>query len=271
MKTIRRLLGAFTALVMLFFYLPIAVLVAYSFNASRLNVVWEGFTLEWYAALWRDGGLVRSLANSLWVAAATTALAVVLGTGGAWLLYRYRFPGTRLLATLVLVPMIVPEVIMGVSLLIFFVAIHLELGFTTIVVSHVTFCFPFVMVAVQARLAGLDPALEEAAQDLGATPWQAFRKVLVPYLAPAIASGALITFALSLDELIVTWFTASAATRTLPLEIFGRVKKGLDPTLNAISAVFLLVSVLLVLATDLLARRERGSARRVATAADPER
>jgi len=130
-----------------------------------------------------------------------------------------------------------------------------ELGYTTIVISHVTFCFPFVMAAVQARLAGLDPALEEAALDLGATPLQAFSKVLVPYLMPAIVSGALMSFTLSLDELIVTYFTASAGTRTLPLEIFGRVKKGLDPSLNAISTVFILFTVIAVFLTEALRRR----------------
>ena len=184
--------------------------------------------------------LVRTLKNSLIVATATTLLSVVLGTAGGWLLYRYRYRGSSLLETLVFLPMIVPEVILGVSLLILFVTIGLQLGYTTIVISHVTFCFPFVMAAVQARLAGLDPSLEEAALDLGATPLQAFTKVLVPYLMPAIVSGALMAFTLSLDELIVTYFTASAGTRTLPLEIFGRVKKGLDPSLNAISTVFIL-------------------------------
>jgi spermidine/putrescine transport system permease protein len=151
--------------------------------------------------------------------------------------------------------MIVPEVILGVSLLILFVTLGLQLGYTTIVISHVTFCFPFVMAAVQARLAGLDPALEEAALDLGATPLQAFTKVLVPYLMPAIVSGALMSFTLSLDELIVTYFTASAGTRTLPLEIFGRVKKGLDPSLNAISTVFILVTVAALFITEALRRR----------------
>jgi spermidine/putrescine transport system permease protein len=256
-RTGQRLLGWWTVLVMVFFYLPILILIGYSFNASRLNIVWQGFTLEWYAAIWRDRVLVSSLYNSLYVAVVATVLAVVLGTGGAGLLFRYRFPGVRLLSTLVFIPMVIPEVIMGVSLLIFFVAIQLELGYTTIIISHVTFCFPFVMVAVQARLAGLDPALEEAAQDLGATPFQAFRKILVPYLAPAIVAGALMSFTLSLDELIVTYFTASAGTRTLPLEIFGRVKKGLDPTLNAISTVFILSTVVLVVVTELLKKRDR--------------
>jgi len=257
MKRINWLLGLWTALVMVFFYLPIVILIGFSFNTSRLNILWEGFTLEWYAAIWRDSVLVQSLNNSLIVALITTVLAVALGTGGAWLLYRYRFPGMRLWQTLIFIPMIIPEVIMGVSLLILYVVINLELGYSTIIISHVTFCFPFVMVAVQARLAGLDPALEEAAMDLGATPAGAFRRVLVPYLMPAIISGALMSFTLSLDELIVTYFTASAGTRTLPLEIFGRVKKGLDPTLNAISTVFILSTVVRVVATEILKRRNR--------------
>ncbi len=255
MNRMRGLLATWTGFVFLFFYLPIAILVLYSFNQSKLNIVWTGFTLDWYAALARDSVLVRTLKNSLIVATATTAISVVLGTAGAWLLHRYRYRASGLLETLVFMPMIVPEVILGVSLLIFFVSIGLELGYTTIVISHVTFCFPFVMAAVQARLAGLDPALEEAALDLGATPLQAFTKVLVPYLMPAIVSGALMTFTLSLDELIVTYFTASARTRTLPLEIFGRVKKGLDPSLNAISTVFIAVTVLAVFATEALRRR----------------
>jgi spermidine/putrescine transport system permease protein len=250
-----RLLPAWTAAVLLFFYLPIAVLVAFSFNESRLNIAWSGFTLEWYARLLEDRALLRSLQNSLIVATATTAVSVAIGTAGAWLLFRYRVPGRGTLETLLFLPMIVPEVILGVSLLILFVTAGLQLGYTTIVISHVTFCAPFVMAAVQARLAGLDPALEEAALDLGATPAQAFFRVLVPYLMPAIAAGALMAFTLSLDELIVTWFTASAKTRTLPLEIYGRVKKGLDPSLNAISTLFVLFTLLAVLASEALRRR----------------
>jgi spermidine/putrescine transport system permease protein len=255
MKLVNRLLAAWTGLVFVFFYLPIAILILFSFNESRLNIVWTGFTLDWYAALWRDSVLVRAAKNSLIVATATTVISVVLGTAGAWLLNRYRYRGASFLETLVFLPMIVPEVILGVSLLILFVTIDLKLGYTTIVISHVTFCFPFVMAAVQARLAGLDPSLEEAALDLGATPFQAFTKVMVPYLMPAIVSGALMSFTLSLDELIVTYFTASAGTRTLPLEIFGRVKKGLDPSLNAISTVFILVTVGAVVLTETLRRR----------------
>jgi len=252
---VRRLFSAWTGVVMLFFYLPIAILVLFSFNESRLNIVWTGFTFDWYAALLHDRVLVRALKNSMIVASATTVASVFVGTAGAWLLHRYRYRGSGMLETLIFLPMIVPEVILGVSLLILFVTIGVQLGYTTIVISHVTFCAPFVMAAVQARLAGLDPSLEEAALDLGATPPQAFTKVMVPYLMPAIVSGALMSFTLSLDELIVTYFTASARTRTLPLEIFGRVKKGLDPSLNAISTVFVVFTVFAVFATEALRRR----------------
>jgi spermidine/putrescine transport system permease protein len=252
---VNRLFTAWTGFVLLFFYLPIGILILFSFNESRLNIVWTGFTFDWYKALLDDRVLVRSLQNSVIVASATTVASVLIGTAGAWLLHRYRYRGANFLETLVFLPMIVPEVILGVSLLILFVTIGLELGYTTIVISHVTFCAPFVMAAVQARLAGLEPALEEAALDLGATPMQAFNKVMVPYLMPAIVSGALMSFTLSLDELIVTYFTASARTRTLPLEIFGRVKKGLDPSLNAISTVFVMFTVFAVFATEALRRR----------------
>jgi len=255
MKLVTRLLGVWMGFILLFFYLPIAVLVLFSFNQSKLNIVWTGFTFEWYSSLWHDTVLVRALQNSLIVAVFTTAISLVLGTAGAWLLHRYRYRAASVLETLAFLPMIVPEVILGVSLLILFVTIGVQLGYTTIVISHVTFCFPFVMASVQARLAGLDPALEEAALDLGATPLQAFTKVLVPYLMPAIVSGGLMSFTLSLDELIVTYFTASAGTRTLPLEIFGRVKKGLDPSLNAISTVFIVVTVVALVITEVVRRR----------------
>lgn len=255
MTRVHRLFAAWTAVVFAFFYLPIAILVLFSFNQSKLNIVWTGFTFDWYASLWQDRGLVRTLRSSLIVATATTLLSVALGTAGGWLLHRYRYRASTVIETLVFLPMIVPEVILGVSLLILFVTVGLQLGYTTIVISHVTFCFPFVMASVQARLAGLDPSLEEAALDLGATPLQAFVRVLVPYLRPAIVAGALMAFTLSLDELIVTWFTASAGTRTLPLEIFGRVKKGLDPSLNAISTVFIVFTVQAVLLAEIVRRR----------------
>ncbi|HYD47786.1 MAG TPA: ABC transporter permease [Terriglobales bacterium] len=256
MKPAQALLVAWTIATLLFLYVPVAVLIGYSFNDSALNIVWQGFTTKWYVAIWNDRSLLHALSNSLVVAGASTALSVLLGTAAGYLLHRYAYPGGRMLQTLMLVPMIVPEVILGVSLLILFVAAGVELGFLTLVLSHVTFCFPFVMVAVQARLARIDPTLMEAALDLGATPSRAFRKVLLPDLMPAIVAGGLLSFSLSLDELIVSYFTASASSRTLPIEIFGRIRKGLDPTLNAISTVMIVTTAALVVAAELLRRRD---------------
>lgn len=249
-RTLDLTLRGWTLLVFLFLYLPILVLVAYSFNASRLNIVWQGVTLDWYSRLLHNAPLLRAAQNSLVIAAVSTVLSVVLGTAGAWLLHRYRFRGARTIQTLAAVPMVMPEVLMGISLLIFFATTGLKLGFTTVIIGHVTFCFPFVLVAVQARLQGLDPAIEEAALDLGATPLRAFWLVIVPSLRPAIVAGALMAFTLSMDELIVTFFTTSAASATLPIRVFGMAKVGLNPMLNALSALFIVATVAFVLFSD---------------------
>ena len=241
-----------TVLVLAFLYLPIVVLVAYSFNSSRLNIVWEGFTLTWYEQVWSNAPLMRAARNSLVVAAITMVLSVVLGTLGAWLLHRYRFKGRRALDTLVLVPVALPEIIIGISLLVLFSTAAISLGLTTVIIGHVTLCFPFVLLAVRARLAGLDPALEEAALDLGATPMRAFWLVIVPSLRPAIVAGALLAFTLSVDEVIVTLFTTSPGSATLPVRIFGMAKVGLNPMLNAISTLFIVLTVTIVLVSERL-------------------
>ena len=244
---LNRALGVWTLLGFAFLYLPIAVLVIYSFNSSRLNIVWAEFTFDWYAKLWANGPLIRAAKNSLIIAGISTLLAVILGTVGAWLLHRYRYRFARWIQTLVAIPMVMPEILMGISLLILFATAGFRLGFTSVIIGHVTFCFPFVLVAVQARLQGLDPALEEAALDLGATPFKAFWFVIVPSLRPAIVAGALMAFTLSMDELIVTFFIRSAASTTLPIQVYGLARVGLNPMLNALSAVFILATVAFVL------------------------
>ena len=249
-------LGLWTGGVFLFLYLPILVLVVYSFNESRLNVVWEGFTLDWYARLWDDTRIVRALKNSLIVAGATTALSVFLGTTAAWLLYRYKFPAQQLIGLLIFIPMVMPEVLMGTSLLVLFVTLGIPLGYGTLIIAHTTFCFPFVLVGVQARLQGLDPSLEEAAQDLGATPLKAFWLVIVPYLMPAIVAGALMAFTLSFDEYIVTVFTSGAESQTLPLKVYGMVRVGLNPQLNALSTLFIGITALLVIGSQIFTRKK---------------
>lgn len=248
--------GGWTVGVFLFLYLPIVLLVVYSFNDSRLGVHWNGFTTRWYGELFGNTVLWHAAKNSLIVGLSTTFLAVLIGTSAAWLLHRYRFPAQRFIGLLILIPMIIPEVLMGTSLLVLFVNAGWPLGYTTLIIAHTTFCFPFVLVTVQARLSGLDPALEEAALDLGATPWQAFRLVIVPYLMPSIVVGALMAFTLSFDEYIVTLFTTGAESQTLPLKVYGMVKRGGSPELNALSTIFIAVTILLVVAAQLFQRQK---------------
>jgi spermidine/putrescine transport system permease protein len=253
----RWLFGAWTLLVFGFLYIPILFLIIFSFNSSRLNIRWEGFSLKWYGALLENAQLLGAFKNSLIVAFATTVLATFLGTIGAWMLYRYRFPFQGAIGLLIFIPMVMPEVLMGVSLLAEFVhLLRLPLGYLTLIIAHTTFCFPFVLVGIQARLQGLDPFLEEAAMDLGATPGQAFRLVIIPYLMPAIISGALMSFTLSLDEYIVSVFTTGAQSQTLPLKVYGMAKVGLNPQLNALSTIFVIATILLVLFSELLTRRK---------------
>ena len=252
----RAFFGGWTIGVFAFLYLPILLLVVYSFNDSRLNLYWAGFTTKWYALLFGNEVLLRAFQNSLIVAAATTTLAVIIGTSAAWLLYRYRFPAQQTLGLLIFIPMVMPEVLMGVSLLVLFVSLGIPLGYGTLIIAHTTFCFPFVLVGVQARLQGIDPSLEEAAMDLGATPLKAFWLVIVPYLMPAIVAGALMSFTLSFDEYIVTIFTSGADSQTLPLKVYGMVRVGLNPQLNALSTLFIAATALLVIASQIFTRRK---------------
>ncbi len=252
----RAFFGGWTVAVFAFLYLPIALLVVYSFNDSKLNLYWAGFTTKWYGMLFGNEVLLRAFQNSLIVATTTTALSVVIGTSAAWLLYRYRFPAQQTLGLLIFIPMVMPEVLMGVSLLVLFVSLGIPLGYTTLIIGHTTFCFPFVLVGVQARLQGIDPSLEEAAMDLGATPLKAFWLVIIPYLLPAIVAGALMSFTLSFDEYIVTIFTSGADSQTLPLKVYGMVRVGLNPQLNALSTLFIAATAVLVIASQVFTRKK---------------
>ena len=209
-------------------------------------------------------GFVDGTENSLIVGVCATAASVALGTAGAWATFKYKYPLHRTLATLITVPMIVPEIIMGVGLLsLYSIAaggigrVHLQINpLLAVVLAHVTFSFPYVMVTLQARLAGIDPALEEAAMDLGATPWRAFRKVIVPYLMPALISGTLMAFTLSLDDFIVTYFVKDASSQTLPIYIYGAVK-GPPPMLHVVATLMIAATVLLVVLSEGIKRFSR--------------
>ncbi len=248
-------LGGCTTLVMAFLYIPTLLLIAYSFNDSRIGNAWHGFTLKWYVQLAQNQPLIDSLKNSLLIAGTTTVLSVILGTLGGWVLNTYKFRWTRSIGFLVFIPMVIPEVLMGVGLLTTFVFAKLPLGYFTNIIAHTTLCFPFVLIAIQARLNGMDPALEEAAMNLGARPLQTFRLVTIPYLMPAVISGALMTFTISMDEYLITAFTSSAQSQTLPLKVYGLAKVGLNPELNALTTIFILVTIMSVILSDFLLKR----------------
>ncbi|NML17128.1 ABC transporter permease [Azohydromonas caseinilytica] len=231
-----------------FLYLPLLVVVAYSFNDSRLNAEWVGFTLDWYRLLLHDTQMQLAARNSLVVGACASLAATVLGTMAGYALYR--LGRMRLLAALVLAPIAIPEVLQGVSLLLFFALVNLTLGLVSVTLAHVAFCIGFVAVVVRARLQGLDESLVEAARDLGATPWQAFRCVTLPLMLPGVVAGALMAFTLSLDDFVITFFTAGAGTTTLPLQIYSMVRIAVTPEVNAVSTLLMLLTVgLLVLAS----------------------
>ena len=232
-----------TALVLVFFYLPVVVLVLNSFNASRFGGEWGGFTLDWYRRLWRAREIWQALGNTLLIATVSTAIATVFGTTAAFALDRYRSRLQDAHYLLVYAPLVVPEILMGMSLLLFFVALRLQLGYLTIVVSHVTFCVSYVTMVVLGRLQDFDWGLVEAAQDLGAGAWTTARRVVLPLLAPGIASGALLAFTLSVDAFVITFVVAGPGTTTLPLRIYSMIKHGSPPLINALSTLLLALTV----------------------------
>ena len=242
----RRLLAAHTALVYVFLYAPIAILVLFSFNASRQTAVWSGFTLDWYRRLLDDPGLFRAVRNSLGVATAATALAVALGTPAALALARHEFRGKRASQALLYLPVILPEVVLGAALVTFFGAVQLRLSLATVVIAHVVFSVSYVAIVVRARLAGLDPALEEAARDLGAGPFETFRRVTLPLALPGILAASLLVFTLSIDDYVITSFVAGVGATTLPLFIYSMLKVGVTPEVNAVSTLLLAGTVALI-------------------------
>jgi spermidine/putrescine transport system permease protein len=218
--------------------------VLFSFNDSRLNAQWVGFTLAWYEKLLQNEAMLIAARNSLAIALAAAAASTVLGTMAGFALHRYR---PRVLPALVLATIAIPEILMGVSLLMFFVALNITLGMVSIILAHITFCIGFVALVVRARLAGMDESLTEAARDLGATPAQAFRWVTLPLIMPGVIAGALMAFTLSLDDFVITFFTAGAGSSTLPLQIYSMVKISVTPEVNAVSTLLMLLTLTLIL------------------------
>jgi spermidine/putrescine transport system permease protein len=229
-------------LVYLFLYLPLMVLIIYSFNDSRVNVGWVGFTLKWYKVLFNDKQLIAAALNSLLIAFIASTVSVVLGTLAGVALHKYKVP---LLSTLVMIPVAAPELLVGVSLLLFFLLINFTLGMASITLAHIAFCLSFVTIAVKTRMHGMDDSLIDAARDLGAGPVRAFFSVLLPTILPGIIAGWLMAFTLSVDDFVITFFTAGVGSTTLPLAIYSMLKMGVTPEINAASTIIILCTLVL--------------------------
>ena len=227
-----------------FLYVPLVIVVVYSFNNSRLNAEWVGFTLDWYDKLAHNEEMLAAAGNSLLIALVASVVATVLGTMAGVAMHRYKL---RLLPVLVLTPIAIPEILMGVALLIFFVLLNFTLGLVSVALAHIAFCIGFVAIVVRSRLAGMDESLTEAARDCGATPLEAFRYVTLPLIMPGVIAGALMAFTLSIDDFVITFFTAGAATVTLPLQIYSMIKIAVTPEVNAVSTLLMLLTLALII------------------------
>lgn len=230
----------FVILVLLFNYLPIIVVVVYSFNASKYSN-WAGFSLQWYEKLFRNSQILRSLNNSLILAFFSCGLSILIGTAGAVGMARSRFRTQGLLENVSMIPMMMPEIILGMAYLAFFSIIRIPFGILTLIIAHTTFCIPYIFINVQSRLVGLDPAYVEAARDLGASPTRAFYDVTLPLITPAILSGALLSFAMSMDDVVISFFVTGTTSNTLPLQVYSMLKMGVTPEVNALCTLMLLV------------------------------
>ncbi len=254
-----RWLIALVAGVYLFLHLPILVLVAFSFNASKFSVEWTGFSLEWYRRLLERADILHGLRASLIVGVAATVISTLLGTFIALGLARHKFRGRRVLEALLYVPIVTPEIVTGISLLILYVLIGLPLGIGTITIAHVAFCISFVVVVVLARIEGMDESLEEASMMLGADEITTFWKVTVPQLWPGILSGALLAFTMSFDDFVITSFVAGPGSSTLPLVVYSMVRRNIEPSINAISTLILVGTTVLIYLADRFGREQARS------------
>lgn len=234
-----------------FLYSPLLILVIFSFNDSRRNIVWRGFTTKYYEKAWNNDGLIGAFANSLTIAFFCTIISTILGAMVALLLWRFRFPFKGAYEGAMTLPIVIPEICMGVAMMVFFSRVDWPSGLvwpfnlSAITIAHISFCFPFVAVIVRARLANFNLELEEAAKDLGASEWQFFRDIMIPFMRPGLIAGALLAFTLSLDDFVITFFTSGPDTVTLPVKIYSMVRFSVTPEINAASTVLIVITLVL--------------------------
>ena len=228
-------------LVFLFLFLPILVIILFSFNTSRLNIIFEGFTLDWYLELLNNTSLLIALKNTLIVAFTSTIVSTIIGTISAYGLKKYNFPLKKLINELLYIPVVIPEIVLGIALLCIYTLLKLELGMFTLILAHICFSIPFVIINVRSVLENMDPNIEHAANDLGANKFKTFFYVVLPSLVPGIMSGAQLAFTLSLDDVVISYFTAGPGSNTLPLQVYSMIKTGVTPDVNALITLMLLI------------------------------
>ncbi len=244
-------------MVFLFLYLPIFIIMLYSFNTSKMNVLFEGFTTKWYGVMLNNYALLSAFGNTLIVGFYSTLLSTVIGTLAAVAMYRYKFHGKNVIDMLLYIPVVIPEIVLGISLLSMFSLCQVPLGLLSIIIAHITFCIPFVVFTVRARLAGFDRSVEEAALDLGASRLQVFFRITVPIILPGIISGATLAFTLSVDDIIISFFTTGAKSTTFPLKAIELVRTGITPDVYALSTLIILVTFTIVLVSQLISYKRR--------------
>jgi spermidine/putrescine transport system permease protein len=240
---------------MLFLYLPIIILIIYSFNASKFGTSWGGWSLKWYQAMFTDRSLWAAVMNSLIIALVSSTVSVILGTMAALGLNRYKHKAQKFFNALLYLPMIIPELVLGVGLLMFFVLLNFTLGLYSIMIAHITFSISYVTFVVLTRLSNFNRSLEEASYDLGATPWHTFWHITFPIIFPGILAGYLLAFTMSIDDFIITFFTAGVGSTTLPLKIYSMIKFSVTPEINAISTIIVVFTVILLTFVQVLQAR----------------
>lgn len=248
--------GLYITFIFTFLYLPIFILIVYSFNNSKYSLNWSGFTYKWYEKLMENDNLLEAAMNSILIAGTSSVVATILGTIGAVAIFRYVFFGKKFLNAIVFVLIMSPEIVMGIALLILFVLLNIELGFNSLLIAHISFSLPFVMVTVLSRLSGFDKNIIEAARDLGAEDFDIFRLVILPNILPAVIAGFLLSFTLSLDDVIISFFVSGSEFEILPIKIFSMVKLGVSPEINALSAIMFLFTIAVVTLSQFLMREK---------------
>ncbi|BAX52885.1 Inner membrane ABC transporter permease protein YdcV [Photobacterium damselae subsp. piscicida] len=247
---------SFMSVVYAFLYTPIIILIVNSFNASKFGMKWDGFTFKWYEQLVTNDSLMQAAGHSITIAVFSATAAALIGSLTAVALFRYQFKGKKFVTSMLFIVMMSPDIVMAISLLALFLLMGAELGFLTLLLSHITFCLPFVVVTIYSRLKGFDVKMLEAARDLGASEWVILKQIILPLAKPAVAAGWLLSFTLSLDDVIISSFTTGPTYEILPLKIYSMVKVGISPEVNALATIMLVVSLVLVICSQLLAREK---------------